>query len=92
MIIMPKFSLLIRDYDNIRRILRDIYIYGCYSRDDFIKHNVNRPLETAISAIDGNIQEIRDSRANRSSSCRTLENLQKECRYLIQDIHARTRT
>lgn len=36
MIIMPKSSLLIRDYDNIRRILRDIYIYGCYNRDDFI--------------------------------------------------------
>ena len=34
---MPKSSLLIRDYDNIRRILRDIYIFGCYSRDDFIE-------------------------------------------------------
>lgn len=35
-IIMPKSNLLIRDYNNIRRILRDIYIFGCYSRDDFI--------------------------------------------------------
>ena len=58
-----------------------------YARQ-FIKSNVNRPLETSISVIDGNIQEIRDTRADRSSSCRTLENLQRECRYLIQDIHA----
>ena len=38
---MPKSSLLIRDYDNIRRILRDIYIFGCYSRDDFIEKGIS---------------------------------------------------
>ena len=58
-----------------------------YARQ-FIISNVNRPLETSISAIDGNIQEIRDTRDDRSSTCRTLENLQRECRYLIQEIHA----
>ena len=34
---LNKSSLLIRDYENIRHILRDIYIFGCFSRDDFIE-------------------------------------------------------
>ena len=54
----------------------------------YIKNNVNRPLEKSIKVIDGNIQEIRDTRADRGASCRALENLQRECQYLIQDIHA----
>ena len=58
-----------------------------YARQ-YIKDNVNRPLETSISAIDKNIQEIRDTRSNRSTSCRQLEELQKECRLLIRDIHS----
>ena len=33
---MKRSTLLIRDYNDIRRILRDIYIFGCYSREDFI--------------------------------------------------------
>lgn len=33
---LNKSSLLIRDYENIRQLLRDIYIYGCFSRDDYI--------------------------------------------------------
>lgn len=58
-----------------------------YARQ-YIKDNVNRPLETSIATIDGNIQEIRDTRFNRSESCRQLEDLQQECRLLIQDIHS----
>lgn len=58
-----------------------------YARQ-YIKDNVNRPLETSIATIDGNIQEIRDTRFNRSKSCRQLEDLQQECRLLIQDIHS----
>ena len=38
---MAKSNLLIRNYDNIRRILRDIYIFGCYSRDDFIEKGMS---------------------------------------------------
>ena len=34
---LNKSSLMIRDYENIRHILRDIYIFGCFSRDDFIE-------------------------------------------------------
>ena len=34
---LNKSPLLIRDYENIRQILRDIYIFGCFSRDDFIE-------------------------------------------------------
>lgn len=35
---LNKSNLLIREYENIRQILRDIYIYGCFSRDDFIEN------------------------------------------------------
>ena len=39
---MMKISnLLIRDYNDIRRILRDIYIFGCYSREDFINRGIS---------------------------------------------------
>lgn len=34
---LNKSTLLIRDFENIRAILRDIYIFGCFSRDDFIE-------------------------------------------------------
>ncbi|WP_312072179.1 WYL domain-containing protein [Anaerotignum propionicum] len=33
--------LLIRDYENIRQILRDIYIFGCFTRDDFIDMGIS---------------------------------------------------
>lgn len=36
---LGKSNLLIRDYENIRKILRDIYIFGCFSKDDYIKKN-----------------------------------------------------
>jgi uncharacterized membrane-anchored protein YhcB (DUF1043 family) len=54
----------------------------------YIKNNVKLPLDKSIATIDKNIQEIRDTRSNRSESYRQLENLQKECRLLIQDIHS----
>lgn len=54
----------------------------------YIRDKVNKPLETSIATIDENIQEIRDSRTNRSQLCRTFEALHKECRHLIQDIHS----
>ena len=50
-----------------------------YARQ-YIKDNVNRPLETSIATIDGNIQEIRDTRSNRSESCRQLEDRRSESR------------
>lgn len=34
-------KLLIRDYSNIRDILRDIYIFGCFSRDDYISKGIS---------------------------------------------------
>lgn len=54
----------------------------------YIKDNVNRPLETSITTIDEKIQGIRETRSSRSASCRQLEDLQKECRLLIQGIHS----
>ena len=38
---LNKSNLLIRDYDNIRHILRDIYIFGCLSRDDFVEMGIS---------------------------------------------------
>ncbi len=32
---------LIRDYNNIRQVLRDIYIFGCFSKEDFIKKGIS---------------------------------------------------
>lgn len=80
------------DLRNNRQNVRSQFNVAANELEDYarqyIKDNVNRPLENSISVIDGNIQEIRNTRADRSTSCRALENLQRECRYLIQDIHA----
>lgn len=57
-------------------------------RRQYIKDNVESPLETAIAEIDQKIQIIRDTRTNRSDMCRQLENIQHECSLLIQDIHS----
>lgn len=32
-----KSTLMIRDYENIRKILRDIYIFGCFTKADFVE-------------------------------------------------------
>ena len=58
-----------------------------YARQ-YIKDNVFRPLENSIEVIDRSIQDIRNTRSDRSDSCRALEELQRECKSLIQDIHA----
>ena len=53
----------------------------------FIKENVNSQFSDPIAKFDAGIQEIRDSRKNRSTLCRKLEELQQECQSLIRDIH-----
>lgn len=79
------------DLKNNRQNIRSQFNVAANELEDYarqyIKDNVNRPLETSIATIDGNIQEIRDTRSNRSAACRQLEDLQRECRLLIQDIH-----
>lgn len=80
------------DLKNNRQNIRSQFNVAANELEDYarqyIKDNVNRPLETSIATIDGNIQKIRDTRLNRSAACRQLEDLQKECRLLIQDIHS----
>lgn len=80
------------DLKNNRQNIRSQFNNAANELEDFarqyIKDNVNRPLETSIVTIDRNIQEIRDTRSNRSEACRQLEDIQKECRLLIQDIHS----
>ena len=65
---MQKSNLLIRDYDNIRRILRDIYIFGCYSRDDFIEKGISgRKYDNEQRRINAYLPEgfIRKRRVNK---------------------------
>ncbi len=38
---LNKSNLMIRDYENIRHILRDIFIFGCFTRDDFIDMGIS---------------------------------------------------
>ena len=80
------------DLRNNRQNIRSQFNVAANELEDYarqyIMDNVNRPLETSIAALDGNIQEIRDTRSNRSTMCRQLEDIQKECRALIQDIHS----
>lgn len=82
------------DLKNNRQNIRSQFNTAANELEDFsrqyIKDNINRPLETSIAAIDGNIREIRDTRSSRSESCRLLEDLQRDCRLLIQDIHSDT--
>ena len=80
------------DLKNNRQNIRSQFNVAANELEDYarqyIKDNVNCPLETTIATIDGNIQEIRDTRSNRSVACRQLEDFQKECRMLIRDIHS----
>lgn len=80
------------DLKNNRRNIRSQFNVVANELEDYarqyINDNVNHQLEILIATIDGNIQEIRDTRSNRSESCRQLEDFQKECRLLIQDIHS----
>ena len=80
------------DLRNNRQNVRSQFNVAANELEDFarqyIKDNVNQPLENSIAVIDGSIQEIRDTRSDRSASCKALEKLQRECRYLIQDIHS----
>lgn len=83
-----------KNLKNNRQNIRSQFNTAANELEDFsrqyIKDNVNRPLEISIAAIDGNIQEIRDTRSSRSESSRQLEDLQRDCRLLIQDIHSDT--
>ncbi len=53
----------------------------------YVKENVYRPMEQSIASIDANIQNIRDTRDGKSSTCLKLENIQTECSRLIEKLH-----
>ena len=77
---------------NNRRIIRskfnsaadELYDHGKKCIEDIL----NRQLDPMIATIDDHIQVIRDTRTDRSEMCHRLENIQKECRLLIQEIHS----
>ena len=80
------------DLRNNRQNIRSQFNEAANELEDYarqyIKNYVNLPLDTSIATIDGNIQDIRDTRLNRNETCRQLEELLKECRILIRDIHS----
>ena len=53
----------------------------------FVMENVTRQIGASIEQTDGRIKEIRDSRTNKSDSCREMEELHDECLGLIKEIH-----
>lgn len=55
--------------------------------DRFIVDNIDKPFKDFISEIDDNIQTIRNTRENRSRVCINLEELQRECRSLIDAVY-----
>lgn len=61
-----------------------------YSRQ-YIRKHIDNPLEEAISKLNADIQDIRSTRTDRASACRSLEKLQEQCRQLILQIHALSR-
>lgn len=72
--------LLIRDYENIRKILRDIYIFGCFSRDDFIERGISgRKYDNEQRRINAYLPEhfIQKRRENRK--------VLQYCSYKIED-------
>lgn len=54
----------------------------------FVKDNIAKTLDPDIQKLDDNIREIRSIRADRSASCREMEELHSECQKLIREIHA----
>ncbi|MEG1956752.1 MAG: GTPase [Lachnospiraceae bacterium] len=80
------------DLRNNRQNIRSQFNVAANELEDYagqyIKDSITVPLENSIAGIDGTIQEIRDTRSNRSLTCRNMEDLQKECKLLIQDIHS----
>jgi len=54
----------------------------------FIKENISNTLDTSIQELDKSIYEIRSTRANRSASCKEMEDLHYECQKLIREIHS----
>ena len=80
------------DLRNNRQNIRSQFNAAANELEDYakqyIKDNITLPLQNSILGIDGTIQEIRDTRFNRSLMCRNMEELQRECKLLIKDIHS----
>lgn len=81
------------DLKNNRQNIRSQFNVAANELEDFarqyIRDSINTPLGNSISTIDGTIKEIKNTRSNRSLVCRNMEELQKDCKLLILDIHSR---
>lgn len=80
------------DLRNNRQNIRSQFNVVANELEDYARQYINDSvtvlLGNSIAGRDGTIQEIRDTRSNRSLTCRNMEDLQKECKLLIQDIHS----
>ena len=82
------------DLKNNRQNIRSQFNAAANELEDFarqfIRDSIYTPLGKSIATIDETIQEIRDTRSNRSLACKNMEILQEECKLLIRDIHSET--
>lgn len=53
----------------------------------YVSENVTRLIGSKIQQIDGDINEIRNSRENKNALCMELEGLHRECLGLVREIH-----
>lgn len=73
-------SYMIRDYDNIRKILRDIYIYGCFTKSDFVEMGFSgRKVDKEQQRIEAYLPDkfIKKRRVNKK--------VIQYCRYRLED-------
>lgn len=79
------------DLRNNRQNVRSQFNAAANDLEDFgkgfIEKTVVKTLADSIHELDNNIRRIRESRSNRSASCRKMEQLQGEFQRLICDIH-----
>lgn len=54
----------------------------------FVKENIANTLDSSIQQVDDNIHEIRMTRANRTASCKEMEDLHFDCQKLIREVHS----
>ena len=78
---------LMHNRQNIRSQFNDA---ACELEDygtQYVSENITRALAVPLTELDEKIDEIRTSKQNRSSACRQMESLERECKQLIHEIH-----
>ena len=78
---------LMHNRQNIRSQFNDA---ACELEDygtKYVSENITKALAAPLTELDEKIDEIRTSKLSRSSACRQMESLERECKQLIHEIH-----